>query len=85
MKRRFSISILIVLMAARAVLSLVFCDIGKKKAKDLLGNSIEISFFGITEFQNKGVEIKTHLRVLDGYALIEEYYDRVPNEKNCVE
>lgn len=85
MKRRFSISILIVLMAAMAVLSLVSCDIGKKKATDLSGNSIEISFFGNSEFEYKGFEIKPNLRVMDGYDIIEEYYDGVPNENIVVE
>lgn len=85
MKRRFSISIWIVLMAAMAVLSLVSCDIGKKKAIDLSGNSIEISFFGNSEFEYKGFEIKPNLRVMDGYDIIEEYYDGVPNENIVVE
>lgn len=85
MKRRFSLSIWIVLMAAMAVLSLVSCDIGKKKAIDLSGNSIEISFFGNSEFEYKGFEIKPNLRVMDGYDIIEEYYDGVPNENIVVE
>lgn len=85
MKRRFSISILIVLMAAMAVLSLVSCDIGKKKAIDLSGNSIEISFFGNSEFEYKGFEIRPNLWVMDGYDIIEEYYDGVPNENIVVE
>ena len=85
MKRRFSLSIWIVLMAAMAVLSLVSCDIGKKKAIDLSGNSIEISFFGNTEFEYKGFEIKPNIRVMDGYDIIEEYYDGVPNENIVVE
>ena len=72
-------------MAAMAVLSLVSCDIGKEKAIDLSGNSIEISFFGNSEFEYKGFEIKPNLRVMDGYDIIEEYYDGVPNENIVVE
>ena len=83
-KRLFAVCVLIVFVALVAT-ALTACDMSKEEAIDLSGKNIEISFFGDTEFEYKGFEIRPDLCVMDGYDAIEEYYDGVPNENIVVE
>ncbi len=82
-KRIFVVSVLIVFVALVAT-ALTACDMSKEEAIDLSGENIEISFFGKTEFEYKGFEIRPDLWIMDGYDAIEEYYDGVSNENIVV-
>lgn len=83
-KRVFVVCVLIVFVALVAS-SLTSCDLFEEEAIDLSGQNIVINFFGETEFEYKGYEIRPRLWVMDGYDAIEEYYDGVPNENIVVE